>query len=288
MVWWFSAAVATAQPCPDRDVLVAGFRDAVAQGVTAEAGDVRERLVAAFGCGGRAEPPQLVGLWLALSAFRDAKEGLDAGNVALRSAHRLDDFFDDAYGADRRRRWQDARRAPILPSRLAVDAAGGRYSLLLVDGLPFEPPDLLEAGLHLVQWGDSADDVAGARVIETFVDETLTIEVPYGGPTGALAARPVENDRPRKDRPEPTPRPFEPPVEKERRGSPFLVVAGVAGVGALVTAGLTAAVGPDANEPGVDVGATLGRRFDQQRALGFTSFGLMALSGVSLGIHIVR
>ncbi|MEN0065459.1 MAG: hypothetical protein AAGA48_25155 [Myxococcota bacterium] len=288
MVVWLLAAVAMGQPCPDRDVLIDGLRDAVNDRLADEADELQDELLAAFGCGGRAQSGQLVGLWLALAARSDQRDELDEANVALRAARRLGDAFDDAYGPALQRRWQDANTNPILPSRLAVDASQETYPLLLVDGLRFQPPGLIEAGLHLVQWGNTEDDLTGARIVRTKADAITTIDVPYGGAENAVASlRPAPEPKPpreRRERPERTPK----PTRTDRRSPAFLVVAGVTGAAALVTAGLTAATDPDPANLDAQPEVALGQRFDRQRALGLTSFGLMAASTVSLGIHIVQ
>ncbi len=269
MVWWL-ASWALAQPCADRGPLLRGLEDAVTAGAINEAEMLESRLVEAFGCGLRASPDELASFWLARAARRYGQGALDDANLALRSARRLSDAFDDRYGIALARRWNDAHTSPILPSRIEVETREPTFPLLLVDGLPFQPPGFIEAGLHLVQWGRSEDDVAGARIVRTEPDQTTILDVPY------LAAL------------EPPPGPAGEPRAPRRRSPAFLVVAGITGVGALVTAGLAATTGPSVQDAGADAGDALARRFDGQRALGLTSYGLMAASTLSLGIHILR
>ena len=280
MVVWWLASLAWAEPCPDRNALLDGLRSAVARDAMDEAETLRDDLVEAFACGTAAQPGELVGLWLAEATLQDRAGQTGLARDALRSASRLAPRLDEAWGADLRRRLEDTRRDPVLPSRLDVVASDPTYDLLLVDGLSFLPPDLLEAGPHLVQWGDTEEGMAGARIVRTEVDRIATIDVPYQG-----AGVPADSSKTRSDQRRSR---SEKSRETSRRSPGLLVAAGVTGLGAIVTAGLAANAGPSANAPGVDVGQTLSRRFDQQRALGLTSFGLMAASTITLGVHVVR
>lgn len=262
MIALLAALAAPALACPSLDAEVERATTAVVSGDFEVARGALDAARDSFACAA-ATPTQAARYWLAEGAL--AQLGGDAAAArapfaAARSA--APDLFDDRFGPKVRTAWSTA----------AVDGAG---TLLLepphpasLDGTPVTTwPAPVAATPHLVQVLGANGRVRYGKLVTIAPGEDALVET--GLPAGPEPISEVAA-----------------PVEPKRGKSPaMLIVAGVAAAGAGAFAGAALAQnGPMDDAQDLD---TLEGAYGRQQIFGWSSYGLMGVTALSVGMHFV-
>ena len=262
-IWILTATIGAAwaqDPCPNRAAILVELELAVQEGRFDDADGERQRLIEALACGPAAEVDVLARLWLAeaviLSAFGDEGGADDALKAAGRVAPTL---WLDVYGPEFQARWFAAQAEEIVPGRLRLQPVPEGH-ITLVDGSEVHLPGLVPSGLHVAQVGPDADNITFAQEIFLLPDQDLVVR------TGLVGRSETGGST-------------------ERDGFPvFLAIGGATAVGAATTAALAFRYnGQMRDAPDQEA---LDAAYRTQRVLGTTSYTLMGLTAVTVGLHI--
>lgn len=265
------AATASAA-CEDRAALVSQLEAAAIEGRIADASGLRRRVEAALACGYPVAPEHLARLWITDAVVATAEADGEAARDALSAAARVaPDVSAERFGPPIARRHEEAKRLP--PAGLGtvrLESLPDR-AVALLDGQPLLSPRAeVTAGLHVAQAGWSADEVTFAR--EIYVPAGHELVVPVVLPPSTP----------------PHPAPTMPPVAVEptrpRRPGGLLVLAALSATGAAVTAGLAEAQVPKVME--APTPRAVNREFAKSVRYGATSYTLMGVTAVSLGLYV--
>jgi hypothetical protein len=254
-------AAAAAFACPNLDAEVERATTALVNGDYAGARVALDSAAGSFACAA-ATPPQLGRYWLVVGAVAQLGGDAAAARAPYSAARAVaPGQFDDRLGPKVRTAWSGA-------------TADGQGTLLLqparpalLDGAPVDTwPAPVPGTPHVVQIVGADGTVGFGRVVAISAGEDALLE--HDVPAAAAALADVAA-----------------PVEPKRRKSPaLLILAGAAAVGAGACAG-----GALLQNDGIDAALTEGdldAAFGRQQALGYSSYGLMGVAAVSLGVHV--
>ncbi len=262
---WLTFAVFAADCAPEP--LVQDLERAALEGRSEDAARLSAEVESAFACSPAADRALVARFFLAEAVVATLGPDPEAVDEALAAAAAASPGLWNAdYGEALHQRYLVAAGQKPALGKLVLDPMPADWTAI-VDGAPVPMPADLAGGLHLAQAGPTptADapraPMAFARVIRVIPGETTRVAIAPLAPVNAPDAAPNARKRP----------------------LPWLVVGLAGAVGAAATAG--GALAQDGAMRDAGTQDDLDAAFNRQKALAYTSYGLMGATAAGFGLY---